>query len=275
MTKPRVSVLMPAYNASSYIGEAIQSIINQSYKDWELIIADDASTDSTPSILADWEKKDRRIRVLHNTTNLNISKNRNKLISHAKGEYIAWQDADDVSLTHRLERQVDYMENHPEVGICGGYLELFTGNRILGVRRYPENDAELRQLVFRYAVVSQPAAIIRRKCFEELGDFDPTIPLSQAEDLDMALRIGSRYKFANLQERVIRYRVHPASATFKKQRQMEINTIVIRRKYADGYGYSMSVWDKIYNVAQYLSIFIIPPKIKIWLFSLIRDSKGE
>lgn len=271
MTTPLVSVLTPAYNAGSYLAQTIEGVLNQTYENFEFIIINDCSTDNTYEIAKSYAEKDRRVRLVDNKENLGIAGNRNKAISLAKGEYIVWQDADDISVPTRIEKQVAFMENHPEVGICGGYLRFFDSTGVLGVRKYEAEDRLLRQTIFRFSPVAQPAAIIRKSAVDYAGKYD--LAVVPAEDLDMSFRIGIKYKFANIPEVLVEYREHPNSATFSKLKKMELNTIKIRNKYANAPGYCMTVADKLYNFAHFASIFIIPPRTKIWLFSKIRNSK--
>lgn len=268
----KVSVLIPAYNAEPYIKAAIDSILGQTYQDFELIVVDDCSTDDTYNIISQYVARDSRITAFRNEHNQGIAKNRNKLLGFATGEYIIWQEADDISLPQRIEHQLAFMEAHPNVAICGGYLECFDEKKIVGIRKYSSIDAELRKLVFRYAPVPQPAAIIRRSCLIEVGPYNPDY--TPADDLEMTLRLGSHYELANLPEIVMRFRIHnnANSTTFTKLKKLELNTLAIRQKYANEYG--MSLFDKIYNLAQYISIFIVPPRLKIWLFNRFRNSKA-
>ena len=111
--KPLVSVLIPVYNTEKYIKESLDSIISQTYTNLEIIVVDDASTDSTYSILSTYT--DPRLKLYRNKTNLYIAENRNKAISYATGKYIVWQDADDISLPIRVETLVSFMEEHPEI----------------------------------------------------------------------------------------------------------------------------------------------------------------
>lgn len=267
---PLVSVITPAYNAEKYIGDTIESILNQTFKDFEFIILNDKSTDNTLKIIQEYAKKDSRIIVIDNEKNLGIAGNRNKGIKKAKGKYIIWQDADDISLPERIEKQYRFMEKNPKVGILGGFLEMFDDSGIVGLRKYDAHDKSLREKIFLYSPVAQPASIIRKKIFGEVGDYNLKYP--PAEDIDMSFRIGMSYKFANLQEIVIRYREHPNSATFTKLKKIELSTLEIRKKYAKTKYYSMSFFDKMYNLFQFVSIFIIPPKIKIWIFDKIRNN---
>ncbi|MEI7451808.1 MAG: glycosyltransferase family 2 protein [Candidatus Falkowbacteria bacterium] len=271
INNPKVSVLMPAYNAEKYIGEAIESILNQAFNDFEFIIIDDCSTDKTWEIIQEYAQKDSRIKAFHNEKNLGIAGNRNKLKKIAQGEYVIWQDADDVSVNTRIKRQVAYMDNNSEVGMCGGFLQFFNSKGNLHIRRYKENDEDLRKNIFRFSPVAQPGAIIRKSVLDEIGDYDLNYP--PAEDLDMSFRIGRKYKFANLQEVVIKYRENNNSATFTKLKTIELKTISIRLRYADDKFYIMTFGDHIYSIAQYISIFIIPAKFKIFLFGCLRNNK--
>lgn len=271
MQNPIVSIIMPAFDAEKYIDESIESILQQSFKEFELIVIDDGSTDHTSQNIQKYANKDKRIVFLKNNGNLGISKTRNKGIEISRGKYIAWQDADDISMPDRIEKQKTFLDDHPEVGIVGGYLQFFNFMKNLSVRKYKAADEGIRKNIFKYSPVSQGAAMIRKECFDKTGIYDAT--LESAEDLDMSFRIGNIYKFANLQEIILRYRVYDGSATFKKLSILEKNTVNIRKKYSRGYSYKMDHADKLYNALQYISIYIIPAKIKIYLFDLFRNSK--
>ena len=270
MKTPAVSVLMPAYNAERYIGEAIDSILSQSFTDFELIISDDASMDRTWDIIKQYKQKDTRIRISRNTKNKYIAENRNILVKLAKGKYIAWQDSDDISLPTRLADQYAYLEGHPHVGIVGGYLQFFDDQGVKSIRKYATGDAELRKNIFKYSPVAQPTAMIRKECFDKVGLYNPAYP--PAEDIDMSFRIGALYQFANLPQITLRYREHHVSATFKKLRKIELATLAIRRKHNGTHGYYMTWADTLYNLLQYISLFIVPGRIKIALFNAIRNS---
>jgi len=267
----KISVLTPAYNAEKYIREAIESILNQTFVDFELIIIDDCSTDKTWEIIQKYKEKDKRIIAIKNEKNLGIAGNRNRLKKLAKGKYVVWQDADDISMPDRLKHQYEFMEANEQVGICGGWLEFFNDKGQSSVRKYKETDVDLRKNIFRFSPVAQPGAIIRKSVLDEMGDYDLNYP--PAEDLDMSFRIGRKYKFANLQEVVIKYRENDNSATFTRLKTTELKTISIRLKYAGGKFYRMTVGDHFYSIAQYISVFLIPTKFKIFLFNVLRNSK--
>ena len=269
---PKVSVLIPAYKAAPFIGEAIESILKQSFTDFELIVADDDSPDATWEIITHYADKDPRIVAVRNERNLGIAGNRNKLISIARGEFVMWQDADDISMPERMARQVAYMDSHPSVGIVGGYLQFFDEKGLGSIRHYAPDDVSLRANIFRYSPVAQPAAMLRKSAVLEAGEYDLRYP--PADDLEMSFRIGRRYQFANLQEIVVQYRETASGATYTRLRRMELLTLEIRRKYSKDTAYRMTLLDKLYNVIHWASVYTIPPKMKIRLFNWLRNSRS-
>ena len=135
---------MPAYNAEKYIGEAIESILNQTFKDFEFIIIDDCSTDKTWEIIQEYAKKDSRIRAFHNEHNLYISKARNLSIELSQCDILAIMDADDNSMPNRLEKQYNLLLNNPDIAVVGAFMEIIDelGKSIL-IRKYLEKDEDL------------------------------------------------------------------------------------------------------------------------------------
>jgi len=266
---PLVSVVMPAYNAEKYLSEAVESILNQTFKDFEFIIIDDGSSDGTWEIIQEYAKKDGRIIPVKNEKNLNVSQTRNKGIDISCGKYIVWADSDDISLPNRIEKQLDFMESNKEVGLCGSFMEFFGDSEKDSVRKYSDKDVILRKLIFRQNPVAQPACIMRADILKKSSGY-PNLSLS--EDLYVFFKMGEISRFSNIQEVLVRYRVHPESLTSTKLKNMELNTIKIRKSFSNSEHYSFSVVDAIYNFIQLVSIYVLPSKLKIKLFSLIRNS---
>ena len=267
---PKISVVMPVYNAEAYLSEAIESILNQTFTNFEFIIVYDASTDNSYKIIEEFLKKDKRIIFLINKNNLGLAESRTKGTKYATGKYLAVADADDISIPTRLEKQYNYLEKHSDFGVVGGFIQLFDSQtqKIIGVRKYYEDDSNLRKRLFLYCPIAQPVCMIRKEVFDNIGYYDPKYPL--AEDLDLWFRIGTRYKFANIQEILLKYRVHKNSTTISKIKKMEAMTLDLRKKYSNGYGYSMTLFDKIYNIVIRLTYFV-PYKVKIQIFNLFRN----
>lgn len=269
MKSPKVSVLIPAYNAEKYIDEAIQSIVDQTFIDWELIVINDGSKDETLDKLREWERKDSRIIVLNNEVNLKLCKTLNRGILECKGGYIARMDADDISIKDRLEKQVNFLDQNKEVGIVGGGMYVCDENmNIKNIRSYRGGDKEIRKILFRYSPFCHPAVMIRKSILEEVGGYDEK--MAPTEDIDLWFRLAKITKLANLQDVILKYRVLPTSESQSKARLQEMKTLYTRLKAVFEYGYKISKTDTWYNIAQFLSMFIIPQKFKFWIFNFLR-----
>jgi glycosyltransferase involved in cell wall biosynthesis len=222
---PLVSVLMAVYNADRYVATTIESILAQSWTDFELIIINDGSTDRSASILDHYASQDARLRVLHRE-NQGIPCTRNQLVRLAEAELLAWIDADDVALPDRLALQVEFMQQHPAVVCLGSSFELIDARgRRLTHLQVPLTDMEIQpQLLAGHAALFQPCAMLRRSVVQQVGGYDES--MGQAEDLDLWLRLGEVGQLANLPHCLIQYRLHADSVSeqdcqFQRQKALE------------------------------------------------------
>lgn len=266
-SKQLVSVVIPAFNAESYLREAMDSVLCQSYDNIEVIIIEDCSTDNTLSLARDIEKTDSRVKVVQNDHNMGVSANRQRGIELSVGNYICWQDADDISMPDRIAHQVKFLDRHPDVGVVGGFITFFDDKGDKATRTYAEDDSILRNTIFRYNPVAQPASMMRRSSLKEVGGFNPEYSLS--EDLEMLFRIGEKFKFGNIQEVILRYRQSSTSLTAANLRQMEQSALKIRGNYKNNSAYAYTYFDSLYNIAQRLSLYM-PSRLRMAIFSLIR-----
>ncbi|MFH0892342.1 MAG: glycosyltransferase family 2 protein [Candidatus Falkowbacteria bacterium] len=199
---PKVTVLMPVYNAAKYLNEAIDSILGQTFKDFELLIIDDGSTDLSREIIESY--KDKRIRLVINETNLRLIATLNKGISLAQGEYIARMDADDISLPKRLEKQVAFMDKNPKIGVCGTWVKTF--GESTGVNRYYTKSDDIKAGFLFNTQMAHPSVIFRASLFREHKlCFNPDF--IHAEDYEFWTRISPITVFANLNEILLLYRI--------------------------------------------------------------------
>ena len=271
---PPISVLMPAYNAEKYIGTAIESILDQTFADFEFIIIDDCSTDGTWKIIQEYAKKDHRLVISKNEVNSRICKTLNKGILMAGGKYIARMDADDWSYRDRLEKQFILMEAHPEIGVSGGSMEVCDEKmNVLGVRRYNLTDRDIRRKIFFYNPFCHPSIILRTDAVKSIGLYDEY--LYDAEDYDLYFRIGKQYDFGNLDDLLLKYRTGENQVSVQRARRQEMLTLYIRIKAVNEYDYKMNAGEKAYSLLQFLSIFLLPSSLKIKLFNVLRNSKQE
>jgi hypothetical protein len=221
MSRPLVSVTMVVCDVDRYLAEAIESILAQTFRDFEFIIVDFGSTDSSKSIIFKYAAIDSRIRFCE-IRHCGLAEARNAACSLAEGKYVAIMDADDVCLPERLAWQVDFMERHPGVGAVGGAVKWIdaTGNS-LATFRHPLTDREIRSALLTYSVLWQPTVLMLREAFVRVGGYRG--PFAPAEDYDLWLRISERFQLANLERTVLKYRIHPNQVSVRKVAQQSLS----------------------------------------------------
>lgn len=216
MPRPLVSVLMPVYNGARYLREAVDSILDQTYLDFEFIIVDDGSVDDTAAILDSYD--DTRIVRLRNETNLGIVPALNRGLSVVRGEYIARMDADDISLPQRLERQIAYMIAHPEVGVVGTWIRLVdVRGQVTGEWTFPVTHGLLRWMLCFGSCLAHPSVMLRASVATSIGGYDESF--ANSEDRDLWLRASSITRLSNLPEILLLYRRHNDSVTARRRQQ--------------------------------------------------------
>lgn len=213
MKPPKVSVIMPVYNAEKYIEETIDSILGQTFKDYEFLIIDDGSTDKSLQILNSCT--DPRIKVFKNFKNIGYVQTLNKLIELSKGEYIARQDNDDISLPKRLEIQVDFLNKNPNVGICGTDAFYF-GARKEKITKFHRNEDIKAQMIFGNQII-HPSVLMRSCLFKGENGLRYDNELCPAEDYALWFEISKNYEIANLKTPLLRYRWHENNVSQLKE----------------------------------------------------------
>jgi len=225
---PVVSVVLPVYNAESYIQEAVESILAQTYSDFEFLIIDDGSTDGSLAILQKYADEDPRIR-LRSRPNAGLVATLNEMLAEARGEYIARMDADDISLPNRFEQQVEFLNSHPEVALLGSWVDVIDpqGRRLRTAKVPVESDALVQQMLDRGGqFVFHPAIMARREAFAQAGGY--IADRFPAEDLHLFLKMAETAQLANLEEVLLKYREHPTKIGFQhRARQEEVITSIL------------------------------------------------
>lgn len=202
---PLVSIVMPTFDSDRFLTEAIESILNQTFRDFEFIIVADKSSDRSDLILEDYAKKDNRIKVFMDKKKGLIA-SLNKGCRLAKGKYIARMDSDDISLPNRLERQVQYLEKHPEIGILGTGIRYIDETGRLGkLVRNPEDPKLIKFYLHLENCIAHPSIMMRRETIERLGFYNPEA--IHAEDYDLWARATSITQVSNLHDVLLEYRV--------------------------------------------------------------------
>lgn len=216
----KISVILPVYNCAAYVSLAIESILQQTFENFELLIIDDASTDNTLEIVRSYS--DDRIRLFTKETNQGQVDSLNFGIDHSNGEYIAIMHGDDYSLPDRLQAQLQFMKAHPEVGLCGSWYRIMDDTTVF---QLPEIHDELKlQLIFT-CPFAHPAVMLRREILE-INKLRYRSDFTVSEDYDMWIRMAGVTRMANVPEILLEYRDHPGQASKNWQRmQQEVFTI--------------------------------------------------
>jgi hypothetical protein len=224
---PAVSVVLPVYNSEPYLAEALDSILRQTFDDFELIAVYDASTDNSRTRLEDAARRDSRVRVVDGPGRglvdaLNLG------LERARGEFIARMDADDVSQSTRFARQVEYLRANPQIAVVGSAITLIdAAGRVMREIDYPLTPAEVdRFLIETGSALAHPAVMARRDAMLSVGGYRSLF--QHAEDYDLWLRLAERHSLANLPERLLRYRHHDTKGSLRHAAAQQLATHVAR-----------------------------------------------
>ena len=224
MSAPTISVVMPVYNSEKYLYEAIDSILNQTYTNFEFIILNDGSIDKIEEIILSYD--DQRIVYVKNEENLQIVKTLNKGISLAKGKYIARMDADDISLPERLERQIEFMESNPDIDVCGtGYIAL--GKKRFIFKPLKKHEYIKIKLLFT-SPLAHPTVLMKKEIFDDY-QYDEGYP--KAEDYALWIQLINHFTFANISDPLLYYRIHDNQTTVKYDTLQLDSTRKVMKKY--------------------------------------------
>lgn len=214
---PKVSVVMPVYNSETYLAEAIDSILTQTFTDFEFVIVDDGSTDSSSQIIASYASKDPRIHVHVMPQNSGIVAALNEGVRVSSAPLIARMDADDISLPSRFERQVAFFDQNT-VGLVGSnYIKSTENSR--KTTHHPTAPAEVARKLLYTCCIGHPTVMFSRDAFVQAGGYDPSYAGGGAEDYDLWLRMSRNVQLANLPDNLLKYRRHSVSLSATASRK--------------------------------------------------------
>ncbi len=205
---PEISVIMPVHNGEKYLREAVDSILSQTFSDFELLIIDDGSTDSTPDIIKSID--DERIVYLKNESNMGISHSLNRGIAASKGKYIARMDADDISLPQRFEKQIEFMKSNPEVMLLGCAVEAFGEDFENTVRVFSKFNDDIKIDMLFSTPFAHPSLMFNRRIFED-GLYNSDF--NGIEDYELWIRFAKKHQMSTLDEVLFMYRMHVSQVT--------------------------------------------------------------
>ena len=206
MLNPKVSIVIPTYNRADFLPKAVQSVLNQTYGDWEMVIVDDGSIDKTEEIVKGY--KEARIRYILHKSNLGLSAARNTGIKNSRGEYIAFLDSDDEWFPEKISCQMNIFQKENskcDVVCTSGYM--IKNDKIIGVKAIPANLGNFYEKFLFENITWTSNVLVKKECFKKVGLFDEN--LESCEDWDMWIRIAKYYKFVFLEMPLAKYVIHP------------------------------------------------------------------
>jgi glycosyltransferase involved in cell wall biosynthesis len=264
MSKPLVSVIMSVYNGERYLREAIESTLKQTFRDFEFLIINDGSTDGTAEILKSYH--DPRIKIINNKKNIGLTKSLNKGLRFAKGEYIARQDADDVSAPYRLEKEVNFLETHRNYAVVGTFVKILNeDSEVIACLDRLTEDIQIRERLGTDNCITHGSAVIRKKCLLDRGFYDESIV--RAQDYELWLRLSEKYRLANIPEYLYMWRKHNENIEAKHIAEQKISVILamIKHKLASSEHATILFANLIAS-----HNLITPPKLLGTIFSFVK-----
>lgn len=269
---PEVSIIMPVYNGEEFLELSINSVINQSFKDYEFIIINDASCDGTSRLLELYQGHESRIRVITNPQRLGVVKSLNIGLNHALGNLIARIDADDRWYSNKLQLQVDAFEQDPDLMLLGTQKRLVDGkgNEIVQRKVFHYYDyPEVKRNIHKANIFNHSSVVFRKKLLDEIGGYDERY--KNSEDYELWLRICSTRKAMILPQTLVEYRLHSNSISSKRLREQLYYSIRARIAYIPKYGFSgFFSWFFFREV-----LFFTLPSFVVEFFRKIRASIGR
>lgn len=267
---PLISVVMPVYNAGDFLLESINSILRQTYRNIELVIVDDVSTDHSWEILQSFARKDKRIKLFRNRKNMGVSVTVKKAISKAKGQFLARMDADDIARSYRLKKQVNYLSSNQEVVAVGGQCQVIDiKGKIIGEKKFPIEFKDIYKSIFTFIPLQQPTLMINRsklpKDFQYYQD-----GMNTAEEVELLFKLFQYGKVENLSEYLLQYRLHANNTSLKNLRLTFLLTLLSRVKAIFQYDYKPTFLGLISTLIQTGLVLLFPQNVTLWLYKKIK-----
>jgi glycosyltransferase involved in cell wall biosynthesis len=249
ITRPLVSILMLTYNRAHFISEAVTSVLNQTYQNWELTIIDDGSTDTTAAVMVAYT--DARIRYIQHTENKGILERRKESLTYVSGAYAAVLDSDDAWLdTTKLARQVEYLEQHPSCVVVGTFITIRDEHGTpLGCKKYHTTDESIRSHILLKNQFAHSSVLLRASALAQVPGY--RLPLD--EDLDLFLQLGLIGTFANIPLFATGYRAHSAGVSHNRAAMVR-QVLAILQLHKEHYPHFIQSYIKYWLYSQYLAL---------------------
>ncbi len=267
---PKISAVMPFYNREKYIAQTIESVLNQTFTDFEFIVIDDGSTDTSAEIVQQFVDKDPRIILVKNDSNRGISYSRNRGNEMAQADLVAIVDSDDIYLPERFAKQYAYMREHPEISIVGTHAHVIdedgvrTGDQI----NYLSDQEKIIKTFFHYVPFLHSSVMYKRNCVVEIGGYDGRF--NMVEDMDLFYRLlFSGKNGTNIPECLFEYRRHPTATCIYVQEKRDL-LFAIKRNMVKKFRPKLSVADYYSIYISYMLWSIFPEKVLLQFEGMVK-----
>jgi glycosyltransferase involved in cell wall biosynthesis len=263
----KISIIMAVYNSEKFLNEAIESILNQAFKDFEFIIIDDCSTDNSLDIIKNYARQDKRIILIENKKNIGLTKSLNKGLKLAKGKYIARIDADDIALPERLEKQYNFLEKNPGIFLLGtGAYNIDENGNVKSIKKLLTNSDLIKKTLYYKNCIYHPTITFRNEGFL----YREKIYYSQDYDFYLTM-LSKRKRLINIPDILIKYRMGPRAVSFSQRAKQKLFAEKAKEFYRQRLEYGKDEYDK-FNPNEILSTDVKKSAKKIVLESEIKAS---
>ena len=251
---PLVTVIIPVYNAAAYVGEAIGSILNQTYRNLEVLVFNDGSKDNSAEIIRAMQAQDPRLKLFDSAENFGYVVHLNKGLELAQGKYIARMDADDSALPERLAQQIAFLEANPAAGLCGTWFDIIGRPDI--IERMPVTDAEIRLGLLANTAFAHPTVVMRAAVLREHGVKYDT-HFMPAEDYYMWYKLSKFTQLGNIPQVLLHYRHHEGQISNYKSNRQRDRADEIRALQLSDYGFELTV-DELASYCKFMDNYLRP-----------------
>lgn len=263
-----ISVLMAVYNEKEdFLKKSVESVLSQTFNDFEFIILDDCSTnENCRKILEKYKNTDGRIRVIRNEKNIGLTKSLNKGLDICEGKYVARIDSDDLADPHRLEKQLEFMENNPKFVLCGSWsLNINEKDEIIGEKKLYTDYKEIKKKLLYFNFFTHSSLFFRKDIAKEVGGYSEDVKKSQ--DYDFILKMSARYPIANIPLFLCYYRENPGSISANNKKKQEWYGLIARWRAIAKYGYPKIYFFKIIPAVVYF--LFVPHFVEKIIFKIL------